>query len=59
MNHPCARNGKLCGHRRSPNTECNSFKFCHYLLDTGKKRPCPPGKACTEWTDEKCKIIVD
>lgn len=59
MQHPCARKGVMCGHRRSSNAELGSTKMCHYILDTGKKRPCPPGKQCTEWTAAKCKIIVE
>lgn len=56
--HPCARNGVMCAHRRSSTAIIQGFKMCHYILDTGKKRPCPPGKHCTEWTAEKQKIIV-
>ena len=22
-------------------------RCCNYLLDTGRRRPCPPGKGCT------------
>ncbi len=24
-----------------------SERFCSYLLDTDKRRPCPPGEGCT------------
>ena len=39
--------GKPCGgciyyYGPSEGTIC-----CNYLLDTGKRRPCPPGKDCT------------
>lgn len=27
---------------------CGAFLCCSHLLDTGKRRPCPPGKDCTE-----------
>lgn len=57
--HPCVRDGVMCGHRRSTTLEVNSKSMCHYILDTGKKRPCPPGKECTVWTGEKCSIIVN
>lgn len=57
--HRCMRDGVMCGHRRSSSTAENSASICHYLLDTGKKRPCPPGKKCTVWTGIKCRIIVD
>lgn len=26
---------------------CTGWVGCHYILLTGKKRPCPPGKDCT------------
>lgn len=22
-------------------------RYCSYILDTGRKRPCPPGEGCT------------
>ena len=25
-------------------------KCCHYILDNERKRPCPPGRECTEYT---------
>lgn len=25
-----------------------SWRCCHYIFMTGKKRPCPPGAGCTE-----------
>ena len=33
----------------------NGFRCCHYLLMTGKKRPCPPGKDCTVKVTVKVK----
>lgn len=26
---------------------CTGWMGCNYILLTGKKRPCPPGKDCT------------
>ena len=53
----CRRDGILCGHRRSiSHTATGSVKVCHYLLDTGKKRGCPPGKECIHYTREHCRM---
>ena len=30
-------------------------RCCHYILDTKKKRPCPPGKKCTVFNRAKRK----
>ena len=37
--HPCAG----CWHWRG-----DFYKTCNYIFDMGRKRPCEPGKACTE-----------
>lgn len=45
---------KGCGHRRpltNNNVCCQTV--CHYLLDTGKVRGCPPDK-CPHYTTKKC-----
>lgn len=39
--HPCSG----CRHFYGYN---NNVKCCNYLFDTGRLRPCPPGKDCTE-----------
>lgn len=49
----CTRNGVQCGHRRSA-VKSSTETWCHYLLDTGKKRGCPPGEECTKFTAEIC-----
>lgn len=37
------------------------LKCCNYILDTGRKRPCPPGKDCTvkEIGDRKKMVPFD
>lgn len=52
--YPKRKRCKGCGHRR-PLTRNNksSMRVCHYLLDTGKVRGCPP-EECTHYTTEKC-----
>lgn len=30
------------------------YKCCNYFLVTGKHRPCPPGKGCTEKKKRRC-----
>ena len=39
------KNCDKCYYYRSINV--NGLRACHYLLWTGKKRPCDPGKDCT------------
>lgn len=48
----CKRRGVLCGHRRSLSGN-SMWSCCFYLLDTGKKRGCPPGKKCKHFTEKK------
>lgn len=31
----------------------SSIPICDYLGITGRVRPCPPGRDCSEWADEK------
>ena len=38
--HPCAGCIHFYGAYRAN-------KCCNYLFDTGRRRPCPPGSACT------------
>jgi hypothetical protein len=40
--HPCAG----CWHWRG-----DFYKTCNYIFDMGRKRPCEPGKECTERSD--------
>ena len=57
MKNKCVRGGIVCGHRRSISSCSGSgvtSSICHYLLDTGEKRGCPPGKECIHYTAEKC-----
>lgn len=35
--------------------EYDSNKCCNYFLDTGMRRPCPPGKGCTVKKTKKAK----
>lgn len=32
-------------------------RCCHYILDTKKKRPCPPGQKCTVYSNAKRKRL--
>lgn len=44
---------KGCFHWRNLGTAQGSIKACHYILDVGHRRPCPPGEGCTEYTKER------
>lgn len=33
----------------------NELYYCAYIFKTGKKRPCPPGKECTEKKTRRSK----
>ena len=46
--HPCA--GCLHFYGAYKDNRC-----CNYILDTGKKRPCPPGEGCTVKHPITCK----
>ena len=38
---------KGCGHYRTFSGYCDGDRGCHYFLDTGEKRGCPP-ENCTK-----------
>lgn len=40
-----------CLHYRHIN-QGHEQKACHYLIDVGHRRPCEPGKKCTERREE-------
>ncbi|MEG0542098.1 MAG: hypothetical protein RR461_05825 [Angelakisella sp.] len=41
-------NCTACLHRRAITSMMPSYTVCHYLLDTGKPRGCPP-EQCNHW----------
>lgn len=43
---------KGCGHRRTIDGTRTGPTICHYLLDTGKMRGCPPDE-CPYYTTKK------
>lgn len=50
---------KGCGQHRPVASDKSKYGYmCHYILDTGKKRECPP-ENCTQYTTEKCHILDD
>ena len=52
--YPTRKRCKGCGHRRPINGDKGKGPtICHYLLDTGKVRGCPP-EECTHYTTERC-----
>lgn len=38
-------------YRHSSSTQKNTYKICHYLLDTNEKRPCPAENCTVKKTD--------
>lgn len=42
-----------CAYWRTVAPTVEGIKCCHYILDNERKRPCPPGKDCTEYTKKK------
>lgn len=32
---------------------CGDSRYCAYIFKTGRRRPCPPGDACTEKVPRK------
>lgn len=39
-----------CIHRRPLSAEMPKLNVCHYLIDTGEPRRCPP-ESCTHWRE--------
>ena len=44
----CTRNGKLCVHRDRE----GGTSMCQYFINTGRRRNCPPGRACVHYSAE-------
>ena len=48
----CTARCRACGHCYIgfDMALCRSLPACVYILDTGRRRPCPAGDGCTEFT---------